>query len=277
MYYPGKSIVSALLFSLSFAASAALPPDNPVPGGVAVVGLGIEFPEGSLAQFGKREVMVRSQDGEWFAIVGLSFDTSPGKYIVTLHTPPDTLTNRPFRVNPLPSTTAQRTISLPRLLENLDLSTSKRRASELAARGVRNEDASRLNPEFSFRQIVNAGSFIPYGLVLRGKEHPTVVEHTCITYITKVDEVVNSPAAAVVESVSLDESAGISIVLNHGDGLKSVITYLNDTILKVGDRIEKGDLVGTTQHLAEIQAGRVDWHLFLNGNPIDPSQFAFSS
>jgi hypothetical protein len=271
---PAKFLILVWLFGSANSVLAALPEDNPVPGGIAIVSLGPEFTDNSRVRFGNNEVMVRVQGEEWFAIVGLPFNISPGKYLITIHTKPDSFTNRQFRVNPLPPAVAQRTVTLPRLLRDLEFSLSMI-YSLPGNKKLKSEN--RLEPDFSFNQIVSSGSFIPYGLVLRGESKSDVVEHTGITYITKTDELVNSPAAAVVEQISLDENAGIIVVLDHGKGMKSVITYLNDTILKPGDAVDQGGLIGSARHIPELNAGRVDWQLLLNGNMVDPLQFAPSS
>lgn len=269
-------IALACLSTVVNSAFCALPENNPVPGGVAVIDLGHEYASTPVVRFGSKEVMVTEENNTWFAIVGLQFSISPGKYLLTVQPQQNTQISRQFRVNPLPSSATQRMVILPRLLEDLDFSQSKPLASGESGIETQGLESS-LNPDFSFHQIVASGSFIPYGLVVRGKDESEIVNHTFITYITKLEELVNSPAAAIVEGISLDDNSGIRVVLDHGKGIKSVFTYLNDTILKTGDTVEQGGLIGTAMHLSEINAGRVDWQLLLNGNSIDPLQIAPSS
>src|SRR5690606_5705110 len=54
--------------------------DMPVPGGVAVVGLGTAEQAPRASFDGHRVMVVRDSDGQWIAIVGIALDTAPGSH-----------------------------------------------------------------------------------------------------------------------------------------------------------------------------------------------------
>ena len=266
-----------LVFSfLCTSGIAGLPQNNPIPGGVAVVSLPGVAGEKPAVRFGDKEIYVVLKNVHWVAVVGLPLDILPGKYILTIDTESGDFSKKSFRIEPLPPSKVQRTITLPENLNSLEFSPEKFR-HDINIITSESESDTPLEPKFSFEQIVSAGSYLPYGFLLKQQNPVSVITHPSITYITREDEIVSAPAAAIVEQIYLSESSGLTVVLNHGSGLKSVISYLHDTILKPGEAIDTGDIVGATKTLDGLSIGRVDWHLMLNGYHIDPLQFSPSS
>jgi hypothetical protein len=263
-------------FALSDVSLAGLPDNNPVPGGVAVVtlpGLSDEKPD---VRFGDKQVYVTLKNLHWVAVVGLPLDILPGKYILMIDTDFGDFSKKRFRIEPLPPSKTLRTVMLPENLNSLEFSPDN---SATYVDIVKNETEldSPLEPDFIFDQIVSAGSYLPYGFLFKQQNPVDVIKHPSITYITREDEIVSAPAAAVVEQIYLSETSGLTVVLNHGDGLKSIISYLHDTILKPGESINSGDIVGAAKTVEGLSSGRVDWHLMLNGFYIDPLQFSPST
>ncbi len=258
---------------------AALPDNNPVPGGVVVAPLYDRTQQKPEVMFGDKDVLVTADDTNWIAVIGLSQDMLPGKYILTFKSASDLPSKKSFRIKPLPASQSRRTMNLPVRLSVLEFTPMDTRIySQLIDNDL--DDHIQIEPEFDFRQMVNAGSYIPYGWLINQQGRADVIKHPRITYITRMDEIVNSPAVGVVEKIFLSDTAGLTVVLNHGKGMKSIIGYLNDTILKLGEMVESGEVIGTTKTVADgagAPIGRVDWQLMLNGYLIDPLQFSPAS
>jgi len=229
--------------------------------------------EKPFVRFGDKEVYVTLKKARWVAIVGLPLNILPGKYILTIDTETRDFSKKSFRIEPLPPSQVQRTANLPEYLFSLDFSPEHSRSNNGIINSTTELDDP-LEPEFVFNQIVGAGSFLPYGFLLKHQKSTTVIDHPWITYITGEDEIVRAPAAAIVERIYLSESSGLTVVLNHGSGMISIISYLHDTILKPGETLNTGDIVGATQTIHKLSVGRVDWQLVLNGHFIDPLQFS---
>lgn len=263
-------------FALSHVSLAGLPDNNPVPGGVAVVTLPGLAAEKPVVRFGDKEIYVTLKNVHWVAVVGLPLGIPPGKYILTIDTEFGDFSKKSFHIEPLPPSKTQRTVTLPENLNSLDFSPENSKSYNDIVDNEAGLD-SPLEPQFSFDQIVSAGSYLPYGFLLKQQNPVSVIDHPSITYITREDEIVSAPAAAIVEQIYLSETSGLTVVLNHGDGLKSIISYLHDTILKPGESINTGDIVGAAKTLEGLSLGRVDWHLMLNGYHIDPLQFSPST
>jgi len=258
---------------------AASPTNNPVPGGIVVVPLSGDAGEKPEVRFGDKNIYVTTRNSDWVAVVGLPHDMLPGKYILTFRTTSEKNLKKSFRIEPLPASLSQRTVNLPENLKSLEFlpmdSMTYNRLTEINP----GFDAP-VEPDFNFYQMVNSGSYIPYGWLINKFGPTNIIGHSWITFITSVDEIVNAPATGLVEKIFLSENSGLTVVLNHGEGMKSIVSYLNDTILKPGEAIESGDVIGTTKTILDSdgsEIGRVDWQLMLNGYFIDPLQFTPAS
>jgi len=263
-------IVYFLFLQLSI---AGLPKNNPVPGGVAVVSLSELSQEKPSVRFGNKKIAVIPENSRWIAVVGLPQEILPGKYILTLDSSSDNQSKKYFRVDPLPASQSQQAVTIPDYLSSLEFAPLNVITQQSIFDSSQNPDIS-IEAQFIFQQIVNSGSYLPYGYLLRQQSPVTVIEHPWITYITNSDELVRAPSPAIVEQIYLAEFSGLNVVLNHGTGLMSIVSYLNDTILKPGDSIKSGDIIGTTKTISDLSIGRVDWRLMLNGNFVDPLQFS---
>lgn len=272
-----SSIIWAVLaISCSDPGFAELPNNNPVPGGVAVVKIyGIHEDQPKII-FGNKSILTITEDNKLYAVVGLPQDILPGKYILKIESASDGPTKRNFKIDPLPAYLNQRTVNLPEKYNSLAFSLLDTQEKNLLVSNTA-ENKNSTDPTFIFHQLVSTGSYIPYGWLLKKQGEVKMIDHSWITYITKIDEIVTAPSNALVEQIFFSNSSGITVILDHGKGLKSIISYLNDTILKPGEPVESGDVIGITKTIKNMSIGRVDWQLMLNNYLIDPLQFSPSA
>jgi murein DD-endopeptidase MepM/ murein hydrolase activator NlpD len=84
-------------------------------------------------------------------------------------------------------------------------------------------------------------------------------------------------AAGTVSAVYEDELMGMTVVIDHGDGLESVYSNLGTVPnVEVGDSVYTGDIIATVGETASAESGR-DAHLhfamYLDGQPVDPEDY----
>ena len=98
--------------------------------------------------------------------------------------------------------------------------------------------------------------------------------HDGIDIAAEVGARVRAAAAGTVTDLYEDDFMGVTMVIDHGDGLKSVYANLGaKPVVKVGDEVYTGDPIGTVGETAAAESGR-EPHLHLamyqDGEPIDP-------
>lgn len=81
----------------------------------------------------------------------------------------------------------------------------------------------------------------------------------------------------VVEAVENSLLKGISVVINHGNGLKTVYNSLEDADeVSVNDVIKQGDVIGhvsTTNRQESAEGAHLHFEVIENGNSINPSKY----
>ena len=101
-------------------------------------------------------------------------------------------------------------------------------------------------------------------------------EHAGIDFTAAVGTAVLAAESGVVESIYKDDLLlGTEIVLDHGDGLKTVYRFVSEAEgLKVGDKVEKGDLIATVAEANgnEYKDGaHLHFEVLQNGKNVDPA------
>ena len=246
-----------------------LPDNNAIPGGIAVVHLDA-YDNKPQASFGPQPLLVMAEGDQWYALVGLSQDTPPGKYLLTLILPDGSREKKIFHVSPLPSKLKQRITILAENFTALELPTLHKTDMLIITDEHTNSELLQ-EIDFTFQQIINNGNYLPYGRVVKNTAIPALSSHPWITYFVPPGETVFAPARGIVDKIFQSKTMGTSVVILHADGLKSIISNLDEISIPPGDIIESGDVIGTTSANDTLGFDRADWFLLLNGEFIDPA------
>ena len=103
-------------------------------------------------------------------------------------------------------------------------------------------------------------------------------EHSGVDFTATAGPNVLDVEDGVVESVYKDDILiGTEIVINHGNGLKSVYCYVTENEgLKAGDSVKKGDVIGVVAEAngKEYKDGaHLHFEIIKEGNRVDPASY----
>jgi murein DD-endopeptidase MepM/ murein hydrolase activator NlpD len=82
-----------------------------------------------------------------------------------------------------------------------------------------------------------------------------------------------APLGGTVRTAAADGDRGNVVVLDHGNGIESRFHHLGDIAVKPGQRIAKGDTIGTVGSTGKSTGPHVHFEVRDNGEPIDPSGY----
>lgn len=271
--------VGSLLVLLQSAAGAAQAEgfltrllNRPVPGGVAVVGLGSQA-EAPRAWYQDQPLLVLREEGRrWIAIAGIPLDVKPGTQQLEVAWPDGsrqkvsfdvagrhyreqhiTLKNR-RQVNPNPE-------DLRRIRRELD--------EQLAA-------YARFSPNqpsnLYFDKPVDGPLSSPFGLrrFFNGEERNP---HSGLDFAVPQGTPVKAPADGEVVLVGDYFFNGKTVFLDHGQGLISMFCHLSAIDVAVGDQVSRGEVVGKVGATGRATGPHLHWNVSLNGVRVDPSIF----
>jgi len=64
--------------------------------------------------------------------------------------------------------------------------------------------------------------------------------------------------------------AGKTVFIDHGFGLISQYSHLNEIKVKIGDFVKKGDLIGEIGQTGRVTGPHLHWAFYINKLPVDP-------
>ena len=260
-------MVVLLLFGIySESANALQLHHRAVPGGIALVDLGITDTPAPQVRFGRRRVLVEKRGARWFAVVGLSATLLPGSYILTVEHAGNPPASRNFRVDPADSTVAQIESDLPTELLSLPLSVLESQVAGPQAAPYREEMYA---ADLDFLAPVEARFLLPFGYLTTANAADAPIPHFGVTYFTPPDAAVYAPAAGRIEAKIQHDDGTRSLYIGHGKSLYSIVLRLSRCYVEPMQPVSQGELIGMVEN-TRFNLGRVDWGLLLNGALIDP-------
>lgn len=82
-----------------------------------------------------------------------------------------------------------------------------------------------------------------------------------------------SPSDATVIFAGIESGYGKVLVLDHGYGLKTRFAHLADAQVKVGDRVKRGDRIGSVGNTGRSTGPHLHYEVRVNGMPENPRKF----
>ncbi|MBC81759.1 MAG: peptidase M23 [Gammaproteobacteria bacterium] len=261
-----KSLIAAylLIWSVTSAAQAiGLPKHHPVPGGIAVIPIGIAEP----TTFNGKPVMTLTTTNEAYAIVGLSLSTNPGEheilagkrritFKVSAHqyeTQHLTIKNR-RQVNPLP----------------IDLERIRRERKEMDSAFL--HFAVNSKPNTDFQSPVDGPRSSSFGLrrVLNGQPRNP---HSGMDIAALEGTPIVSPAGGIVTAMGNYFFNGNTILIDHGQGLVTMYCHLSSIDVEPGEIVDAGTLIGKVGQTGRVTGPHLHWGVSLNNARVDPALF----
>lgn len=262
---------ACLLLFVGFAAGAAvLPKESRVPGGIALV----PVPGGEVAPtviFNTHRVAVVRRDEQWIAVVGIPLAQKPGELKVKVSTPQGT-TEVPFNISDKKYRTQHLTIKDQRKVEpnpddlkrigletkRSDAALSKFTATELPSLQLASPVEGVRSDSYGSRRVFNGQPRNP---------------HSGMDIAAPKGTPIKSPAPGTVVEAGDFFFNGNTIYIDHGDGLVTMYCHLDTIKVKLGDRVEQGQLIGTVGATGRVTGPHLHWGVALNRAMVDPALF----
>jgi len=244
--------------------------DIPVPGGVAVVPLGIAAEAPQVTFDGRRVMVIRDSDGQWIAVVGIPLTTKPGKQTLQVqggsaigfdvgtkeYAAQHIKLKNKRQVSPNPD-------DLKRIERELD--------EQLAAYRTYREGVTPSNVMLD-RPVTGGRLSSPFGLrrFFNGEERNP---HSGLDFAVPAGTPVKAPAAGRVVLVGNLFFNGNTVFVDHGQGFISMFCHLSAINVKVGDEVARGAVVGKVGSTGRATGPHLHWNVSLNDARVDPAIF----
>lgn len=251
------------------AAALALPLDQRVPGGVAVVELGAAPVAPQVSLEGRPLAVVR-ESGRWYALVGIALETPPGPLPLEIRAGDSTrevaivVAPKTFPAQHLRIADANRVNPTPEDLVRIDQERDLTEAIKLRfsptmpATTLTLPATGRLSSRFGLRRYFNGELRNP---------------HSGLDVAAPTGTRVSAPADGIVVGVRDYFFNGNTVFIDHGQGLITAAMHLSRTDVSEGKAVRQGDAIGRVGATGRVTGPHLHWAVFLNGTAVDPQLF----
>ena len=260
-------------FIINITHAITLPHTEAVPGGIAVVNLGISTSktngEAPIVNYNKQRVMVTDNDGTWHSIVGIPLSAKTGKHKLKIK---GSLKTVSFLVKPKKYAEQRITIKDKRKVNPNpeDMKRIRREKKRITKALSHWEEKEAV--ETSFVIPVSGELSSPFGLRRYFNEQPRK-PHSGIDIAAPEGTPIVSPAAGkVIESGDFFFN-GNSVFIDHGQGLITMYCHMSEIKVKPGQTVRKGEAIGAIGKTGRVTGPHLHWSVSLNNARVDPRLF----
>jgi hypothetical protein len=263
------------LFVLAFPllAHASLPQSSNVPGGIAIIPLGSDSASADMPQtwYGDQPVLVTSDHGLWYAVVGLPLDMTPGSHELRVKIG-DVTKALDFMVNTKHYPEQHVTLEDKSKVE-LSAEDEARADRELAAiQELKRHWRAAQDTDLAFILPVKGRLASRFGLRRYFNEEPRA-PHAGIDVAVALGTPVKASAQGQVLAVDDYFFNGRTIFVDHGNGLITMYCHLERIDAKPGETVRKGQRIGLSGKTGRATGPHLHWSVVLNGAMVDPELF----
>ncbi|NNE64587.1 MAG: peptidoglycan DD-metalloendopeptidase family protein [Gammaproteobacteria bacterium] len=259
------------LLLLQTSVSFALPQQSLVPGGIAVIKLDSSDSEPRF-RFRGKPVLITRENNQYTAVVGLPLNLKPGEYYIEGNRGEDAaLQKKFFVVKDKKYTTQHITIKDKRKVnpyaKDMDRILKEKKRKQKARLHYSRQE---VNLDFVMPvQGIKTGSFGKRRVFNGQSRRP----HSGMDIAADTGTPVQAPAAGTVIETGNFFFSGNLVYLDHGQGLITLFAHLDQVNVSIGNKVRKGQIIGSVGATGRVTGPHLHWSLGLNGTWVDPALF----
>jgi murein DD-endopeptidase MepM/ murein hydrolase activator NlpD len=258
--------LSLALFSL---AAKALPTESRVPGGVAIVDLGLPSsePAPEVTYDGYR-VMVVDKEGQWTAVAGISLKATVGK-AQELKFNGRTLS---FQLDDKAYPEQRLKIKQRKYVEPDPKQVARWKKESVEQKSAYKLFTDSEEPILSLAMPAEGPYSSAFGLKRFFNDQPRA-PHSGLDIAAPDRSPIKAAAKGRVTAVGDYFFNGNTVIIDHGHGLSTMYCHMSQIDVKVGDQIELGQQIGLVGATGRVTGPHLHWGVSLNNQRVDPLLF----
>ena len=217
----------------------------------------------------KITLLYETKSDAWEGFIGVDLTTKPGRYNMEISISDS---NRPkvITVNVPARDYGVRRLTLPKEMVELNTNALKRvRQESKTVKGL--FASSDKTPLWIGRWIRPVPGMIvgPFGRgsIINGMERSP---HSGVDLKAAEGDPIKATNRGIVALVAHLFFSGLSIIIDHGGGIQSMYFHLSKALVKVGQLVEKGAIIGLAGSSGRVTGPHLHFGIRLNNGRIDP-------
>jgi murein DD-endopeptidase MepM/ murein hydrolase activator NlpD len=257
--------------AMAMTAVAALPQQERVPGGVALIETGSAAKPAPVVTYGGKRVLTVADHGHWIAVLGLPLSTKPG--VVAIDVKAADGTQGPRRVRIVDKKYVEQRLKVaPGQVDLAPGDLTRVESEQKRIRGSLDSFTASLPPTFALLQPVPGPRSSSYGLrrVFNGQPRNP---HSGMDIAAPT----GTPILAAADGTVLDAGEfffnGNTVFIDHGSGFVTMYCHLSATAVTPGDLVKAGQVIGKVGATGRVTGPHLHFGVTLNGALVDPALF----
>ena len=243
------------------------------PGEVVLLTIGASSAPVEVRAFGTTWAAYPAGEQTWRALIGIDLGTKPGRYDVTIASagaqvtyplnvrikafPTRRLTVDPALVNPPPEAQAR----------------IERESREMDAVWAASPHERLWTDRFASPVPDPANSAFGTHSVFNGEPRS---QHSGADFLSPAGRPIKAPNAGRVAIAGSRYFSGNTVVIDHGQGLFSLLAHLSEIDVEAGDVVPAGAVVGKVGATGRVTGAHLHWTVRLNGARVDPLSLLYA-
>lgn len=232
------------------------------PGGIVDIRLDKQTDIVPDIRFGIEEPVIIEQSDHWRILIGIPLNTLPGEYIVYIKR---AIKEVPAEYEKFVIQQKNYDLSETADTKNVIYLTHKK-LSELEFKNTQ-------QPSLPLQKPVDGDWSQTFGYLNLYAKKKDLIQQNVIYLDTTETLDISAPQNAIISNITTDENGNSSIYMDHGRGLYSIITGLNETTIEIGNGVIAGAVIGRVLQKSDTKKDvtrRITWQCIINGAIINP-------
>ena len=262
-----------LCFFINPLHATPFPQTSAVPGGIAIVDLGLDTNktsgEAPVVFYKKKRVMVANNNGRWLGIVGIALTAKPGQHKLQIKGFSNPIS---FTIKSKKYAEQHITIKDKRKVNPNaeDMKRIRREKTRINTALKHWADSDEVNTRFVLPVTGKLSS--PFGL-RRFFNEQARKPHSGIDIAAPEGTRILAPAAGrVIESGDFFFN-GNSVFIDHGQGLVTMYCHMSKIKVDPGQIVAQGETIGAVGQTGRVTGPHLHWSVSLNDARVDPNLF----
>lgn len=270
-----RSLFAIVLFGLLAVPAGALelPQFSAVPGGLVVLEAGDVQAPAPVVRYNNSRVMLVPGDRQWLALVGIPLSVKPGRQSVEIERAQGKPLRKSFRVHGKKYVTQRLTIQDKSKVtpSEEDMARIEKEREEIM-QALSGWQPQLLADSLDFLQPVAGTPSSSFGLrrIFNGEPRSP---HSGMDIAAPVGAPIVAPADGVVVRTGDYFFNGKSVFIDHGQGLITMYGHLDGVEVQDGQRVKRGERIGTVGMSGRATGPHLHWGISLNNARVDPALF----
>ena len=270
-----KQLVTTLLLAIVFCTpflAHALPINNSVPGGVAIIKLDTNSLQAPTVHYGDNRVMVIKENTQWHAIVGIPLTAKQGKHYINIQEQVPPPYKIGFGVKNKKYATQRLKIKNKRKVNPYASDMKRIISDKKIILSALKKWTAQDSVETNFLKPVDGPFSSPFGL-RRFFNDQARRPHSGLDIAAAEGVAIHNPAVGTVINTGDYFFNGNTVLIDHGQGLVTMYCHMSRIDVKAGQKVARNEVIGAVGQTGRVTGAHLHWGVTLNNTRVDPVLF----